>query len=360
MSSAPAPRRLLVALSGGVDSAVAATLMADQGHELVGVFMRNGVSGQGASRSCCSVSDARDARAVAAHLAIPFYVQDLARPFAELIDAFARDYAAGLTPNPCVVCNDRLKFGELWELAADLSCDGVVTGHYARLRDGRLSRAVDRAKDQSYLLHGLTAEQRAMARFPLGDLPKARVRELAAERGLPVAAKPDSADICFVPGGDYRAVVRERLGDLGPAGEVVDEQGRVLARHEGVGAFTVGQRRGLGVALGRPAFVTAIDPARGRVTVGDRDGLERPACRIEGLRWHERPEQGARLLVQLRHHHQPEPVVLRHEGEDGARLEFERPSRAVSPGQYAVLYREDLVLGGGRLAREPAPLEAGP
>lgn len=347
-----AGRRALVALSGGVDSAVAAGLLVESGADVVAAFMRNGVSGRAGARSCCALSDARDARAVASRLAIPFYAIDLAQPFATLMDEFAADYASGLTPNPCIVCNNRLKFGELMRLADDLGCDTVVTGHYARLDQGRLRRAADRNKDQSYLLHGLDADQRRRARFPLGGLLKAQVRTEARRLGLAVADKPDSADICFVPGGDYRAVVEQRLGHLGARGEVRDPEGRVLARHAGVAGFTVGQRRGLGVALGAPAFVHAIDPGDGTVRVGPAAALERDTCRLSGVSWHAGGAPGGLVTVQLRHHHVPEPVGVTDLGDGQALLRFARPSRAVTPGQYAVLYDGDLVLGGGRVTRE--------
>ena len=368
MSAAPSPspqRRTLVALSGGVDSATVAATLSAAGEELVGVFMRNGVGGgQAARRSCCSLSDARDARAVADRLGMPFYVHDMSAGFSRLMDAFTADYLAGRTPNPCIVCNNDLKFGELLELADDLGCDAVATGHYARLVDGRLHRAADREKDQSYLLHGLDAEQLSRARFPLGDLTKAEVRRLAREHGLSVADKPDSADICFVPGGDYRAVVAERAGSLGTPGPVLDRDGVTRARHAGVAAFTVGQRRGLGVALGAPAYVTSIDPADGRVTLGDRDDLARSTCRVSGVHWLQRPGADDRVLeglaVQLRHHHVPEAVRVEAAGPDAGeqawstvQVAFEQPSRAVTPGQYAVFYRGDQVLGGGRMEAAP-------
>ena len=367
-----ASRPLLVALSGGVDSAVTAGLLAEQGRSLVGVFMRNGISGGEAagSRSCCSVSDARDARRVADHLGIPFYVQDLSRPFAELIQDFSRDYVAGRTPNPCVICNNDLKFGELLTLAHDLGCDGVATGHYARLEPGSdgapvLRRGLDRGKDQSYLLHGLRREQLAQAHLPLGALSKDEVRAQAHRLGLAVADKPDSADICFVPGGDYRAVVRERLGHLGTEGEIVDREGRAVATHQGVGSFTVGQRRGLGVTFGEPAYVTDIDPQSGRVSVGRREDLARASCQLGPMNWlvDERPgsglQDGQTLRAQLRHHHDPEEVRVELVGDERVRLEFVRPSMDVSPGQYAVLYRDDRVLGGGRiLEAEPVRSDA--
>ncbi len=350
-------------MSGGVDSSVVAGLLAEAGEDLVGVFMRNGVTGAGGARSCCSVSDARDARGVADRWGIPFYVHEMSKPFAELMDAFARDYAAGLTPNPCVVCNNDLKFGVLAELADDLGCETVATGHYARLEQGQLRRGLDRGKDQSYLLAGLTRDQLGRARFPLGALSKRHVRAEARRLGLlTVADKRDSADICFVPGGDYRAVVAERLGDNGMPGDVVDGDGQVLARHAGIGGFTVGQRRGLGVALGEPAYVTAIDPERGEVLIGTRRDLARHGCRVEQLNWLSVPAWGEPVGVQLRHHHEPESAVLHPEATGagsvasqvtGVEVRFERPSEAVTPGQYAVFYRGDQVLGAGRIAREP-------
>jgi len=350
--------RTLVALSGGVDSAVAAGLLVESGRPIVAVFMRNGVSetAAAAARSCCSLGDARDARAVADRLGAPFYVHDLARPFARLIDAFARDYAAGLTPNPCVVCNNELKFGDLLALADDLGCDAVATGHYAR-RDGEaLLRAADPAKDQSYLLHGLRHEQLRRALFPVGHLDKPAVRAHARRLRLPVADKPDSADICFVPGGDYRAVVRERLGGHGQPGPIVDAEGREVGRHGGVAAFTVGQRRGLGVALGEPAFVNAIDPASGAVRVGSRRELLRARCTVAAVSWlAPPPAPGEEVLVQLRHHHVPERARLEPAPDGAVTVAFAQPSEAVTPGQYAVFYAGERVLGGGRIRREDAP-----
>jgi len=351
--------RILVALSGGVDSAVAAALLARQGRAVVGVFMRNGVHGSAAKRSCCSLSDARDARAVADRLGAPFYVHDLQQPFARLMDAFARDYAAGLTPNPCVVCNNELKFGELLALADDLGCAAVATGHYARVAGGRLRRAADADKDQSYLLGGLTPAQLARAIFPLGELTKPQVRAAARELALPVADKPDSADICFVPGGDYRAVVSERLSGLGTPGVLLDREGRVVGRHAGVAAFTVGQRRGLGAALGEPAYVTAIDPDSGAVRVGRRKDLSRAACTVRQVGWQVDAPRPRQALVQLRHRHAPEPAELTELADDAVRVAFRQPSLNVTPGQYAVFYEGDRVLGSGRIAREQ-PATAAP
>jgi tRNA-specific 2-thiouridylase len=322
--------------------------------------MRNGVHGVASRRSCCSLSDARDARAVADRLGIPFYVHDLQRPFAQLMRAFAEDYAAGLTPNPCVVCNNELKFGELLVLADDLGCDAVATGHYARAEAGALRRAADAGKDQSYLLHGLSPAQLARARFPLGAMSKPEVRAHARRLALPVADKPDSADICFVPGGDYRAVVDSQLGGRGAAGALLGPDGAVVGQHGGVAGFTVGQRRGLGVALGHPVFVTDIDPEGGTVRVGPRESLLRSACEVGPVSWLGNPLAGrdsAEVLVQLRHHHAPERAVLRDLGPAAPRcvsVRFEAPSEAVCPGQYAAFYEGDRVLGGGRIRRSAA------
>lgn len=341
-----------MALSGGVDSAVAAGLLVEAGEEIVGVFMRNGVSGSAARRSCCSLSDARDARAVADRLGAPFYVQDMSASFDRLIGAFASDYAAGLTPNPCVVCNNDLKFGELMDLADDLGCRDVVTGHYAIAEDGALRRGRDPDKDQSYLLAGLAPTQLARARFPLGAMLKSEVRAHASRLGLGVAEKPDSADICFVPGGDYRAVVAERLGHAGAAGDVADRDGSAVGRHEGVAGFTVGQRKGLGVALGEPAYVTAIEPDTGTVRVGRRADLRRASCRVGGVSWLAAAPGDASVDVQLRHHHRPERARLEAGDEDRVTVVFEQPSEAVTPGQYAVFYAGDRVLGSGRIERD--------
>ncbi|MHC5209787.1 MAG: tRNA 2-thiouridine(34) synthase MnmA [Planctomycetota bacterium] len=345
-------RRTLVAMSGGVDSATAAGLLAEAGESLVGVFMRNGVSGGTSTRSCCSLSDARDARAVADRLGIPFYAVDLERPFARLIEAFADDYARGLTPNPCIACNQELKFGELMRLADDLGCEAVATGHYARVDAGVLRRGVDPAKDQSYLLAGLDAEQRSRARFPLGELAKTDVRAHAARLGLGLEDKPDSADICFVPGGDYRAVISARRGDLGRTGALVDADGREVGRHDGIAGLTVGQRRGLGLALGQPVFVTDIDPGSGNVRVGGREDLAKTSCRVGAVRWHVPVSDGAEVFVQLRHHHDAVPARVWQLEEGEVRVDFTSPCDAVTPGQWAVFYERDRVLGGGRLRRE--------
>src|SRR3954462_13914149 len=265
--------RVLAAMSGGVDSAVAAALAVDAGHDVTGVHLAFSADRQtlrSGARGCCSVEDAHDARRVADELGIPFYVWDLAERFREdVVEDFVAEYAAGRTPNPCLRCNERIKFAAVLDRARALGFDAVVTGHHARLADGELRRSVDAAKDQSYVLGVLTAEQLAGALFPLGAMTKDRVRQIAAERGFAVAAKPDSHDICFIPDGDPRGFLARRLGSR--PGPVVDAAtGRTLGQHDGAYGFTVGQRRGLGVDRGaaRPGHVRGIEPVTGTVTVG--------------------------------------------------------------------------------------------
>lgn len=341
--------RVLVAMSGGVDSSVAALLLQRSGHEVVGVFLRNGVAGQAPARerSCCSASDSRDAALVCDRLGIPFYSVDYAAEFGAIMDHFAAEYRRGRTPNPCVLCNQQLKFGHVLRLAEDLGAAAVATGHYARCRDGQLLRARDARKDQSYWLFGVDPAALPRVHFPLGDLDKAEVRRLAAEAGLRTAQKPESMEICFVTSGDYRAFVRGR-GGAGRAGRFVDRRGRELGRHDGVEGFTVGQRRGL-PALGVAHYVAAIDAASGDVTLAVREGLEARSARVAGVHWLvEPPPPGAAVLadVQVRARSAAVPAAV-HPGTGGeARIEFARPVAAITPGQAAVFYRGDQVLGG--------------
>jgi tRNA-specific 2-thiouridylase len=343
--------RVLVAMSGGVDSSVAALLLQRAGHEAVGVFMRNGVSGAGArAKSCCSAADARDAGLVCDTLDMPFYAVDYAAEFGALMDHFAAEYRRGRTPNPCVQCNQQLKFGRLFALADDIGAEAVATGHYARLQDGRLLRAIDAGKDQTYYLFGIDRQALARVRFPLGGLLKDEVRELAAGAGLRTAQKPESMEICFVTSGDYRDVVRAR-GGSGRPGRFVDPRGRELGRHDGVDGFTVGQRRGL-PALGTPQFVTAIDARSGDVTLADRAGLLQAAARVAAVHWLIEPpaaDTPLRAEVQIRARSAAAPATVRWDGVDAAAVAFDAPVAAVTPGQAAVFYRGDQVLGGGFL-----------
>ncbi|MCV7424913.1 tRNA 2-thiouridine(34) synthase MnmA [Mycobacterium yunnanensis] len=340
--------RVLVAMSGGVDSSVAAARMVDAGHDVVGVHLAlSSAPGtlRTGSRGCCSKEDASDARRVADVLDIPFYVWDFADRFKEdVIDDFVASYARGETPNPCVRCNEKVKFSALSARALALGFDALATGHYARLADGRLRRAVDVDKDQSYVLGVLDAQQLATAVFPIGDTPKPRIREEAADRGLAVAAKPDSHDICFIPSGDTKAFLGARIGVR--RGAVVDAGGTVLAEHDGVHGFTIGQRKGLGIAGpgpdGQPRYVTAIDADSGTVHVGAAQDLDV---------WHlvgERPvftsgtplDGPVECEVQVRAHGGIAATVA--EVRDGTLVaDLRGPLRGVAPGQTMVLYRPD-------------------
>ena len=352
--------KLFVAMSGGVDSAVAALLLHREGHEVVGIHLRTGVqapaSSPGARPRCCGTDEAEDARRVCGLLGIPYYVRNAAREFETIIDRFVKDYAQGETPNPCLACNAQVKFGTLLERARALGADAVATGHYARrVRHGNrwaVARAHDRSKDQSYVLYALGPDELEHARFPLGDRSKEEVRALAREAGLPVADKPESQEICFVPGDDYRDLVRTRMpGALAQRGEIVDLQGRVLGAHSGIAGFTVGQRKGLGVAGAEPYYVTALDPARQRVTVGPRSSLGVESAGVREVRWTAIPPPAAAVPVSavLRYRAPPVPATVTPVGGDRARIEFLRPAWPVTPGQAAVFYDGEVVLGGGRL-----------
>ena len=340
--------RVLVAMSGGVDSSVAAARMVDAGHEVVGVHLAlSSAPGtlRTGSRGCCSKEDAGDARRVADVLGIPFYVWDFADRFKEdVIDDFVDSYARGETPNPCVRCNERIKFSALASRALALGFDALATGHYARLSEGRLRRAVDPEKDQSYVLAVLTADQLAHAMFPIGDTAKAQIRQEAARRGLAVAEKADSHDICFIPSGDTQAFLGARIGVR--RGSVVDSSGAVLAEHDGVHGFTIGQRKGLGIAGpgpdGRPRYVTGIDAATATVQVGDVADLdvhtlfgEAPVF-TSGVA----PRGPLECEVQVRAHGGITGAVAELRGGELV-VELRSPLRGVAPGQTAVLYRRD-------------------
>lgn len=340
--------KVLAAMSGGVDSSVAAARMVDAGHDVVGVHLAlSSAPGtlRTGSRGCCSKEDAGDARRVADVLGIPFYVWDFAEKFKEdVIDDFVSSYARGETPNPCVRCNQRIKFSALSARALALGFDAVATGHYARLSGGRLRRAVDRDKDQSYVLAVLTADQLRHAAFPVGDTPKPQIRAEAARRGLAVAEKPDSHDICFIPSGDTRAFLGERIGVR--RGTVVDARGTVLADHEGVHGFTIGQRKGLGIAGpgpdGRPRYVTAIDADTATVRVGEAADLDvwtltgREPVFTTGTA----PRKPVECVVQVRAHGETVPATAELTG-DTLVVQLHDPLRGVACGQTLVLYRPD-------------------
>ena len=353
--------RVLAAMSGGVDSSVAAARMVDAGHDVVGVHLALSTAPgtlRTGSRGCCSKEDASDARRVADVLGIPFYVWDFAEKFkADVIDDFVASYARGETPNPCVRCNQRIKFSALSARGLALGFDTVATGHYARLSDGRLRRAVDRDKDQSYVLAVLTAEQLRHAVFPIGDTLKPQIRAEAARRGLAVAHKPDSHDICFIPSGNTRAFLGERIGVR--RGTVVNADGAVLATHEGVHGFTIGQRKGLGLAGpgpdGRPRYVTAIDAGTATVHVGEAHDLDVFALTGRAPVFTSGPAFSGPVecAVQVRAHGETAGAIVELIG-DELDVRLRTPLRGVAPGQTLVLYRADLdgdeVLGSATIA----------
>ncbi|CPT66568.1 Probable tRNA (5-methylaminomethyl-2-thiouridylate)-methyltransferase [Mycobacteroides abscessus] len=355
--------KILAAMSGGVDSSVAAARMVDAGHEVVGVHLALSAAPgtlRTGSRGCCSKEDAADARRVADMLGIPFYVWDFADRFKEdVIDDFVEAYAEGRTPNPCVKCNEKIKFAALADRAVALGFDAVATGHYARLQDGRLRRAVDADKDQSYVLGVLTPEQLSRAMFPVGDSPKPDIRAEAEQRGLLVANKPDSHDICFIPSGDTQAFLGARIGVR--RGNVVDADGSVLATHAGVHEFTIGQRKGLGLVGpapdGRPRYVTSIDAETATVRVGTVEDLEIWEFGGEPVVWTSGrvPVQPIECQVQVRAHGSVVDAIVE-PGAERIHVRLRTALRGVAPGQTVVLYRPDAegdeVLGSAVITRD--------
>ena len=347
-------------MSGGVDSSVAAALLAEQGHDVIGLSMQlyDQREGQTSFGSCCSIDDLHDARRVAAAINIPHYILNFERQFDEQVVAnFVSEYASGRTPLPCAHCNSDLKFATLVDRAHGFGADAVATGHYARVEHDsptgryRLRRGVDPAKDQSYFLFSLTQDQLAPAVFPVGSRPNDEVREYARQRRLPVADKPDSQEICFIPDNDYRAFVTKHVPEADREGIFVDEVGRVLGRHAGIHRFTVGQRKGLGLASsppGAPMYVLALRPADQQVVVGPKASLERTTLAASGVNWMiDEPREPRRVAAQIRHRHQAAPAAVRSLGDGLAEVVFDAPQIAVTPGQAVVFYDGDTVVGGG-------------
>ncbi len=355
-SVSPTKERVVIAMSGGVDSSVAAAILAESGCQTIGVTMR---LSEGGSR-CCSLEDADDARRVAERLGIRFYVANYAEAFGhEVIEEFADSYLAGRTPIPCIACNKRFKFDHLLERAKAFGADRVATGHYARITideetgQARLYRAVNRAKDQSYFLFPLDQEQLRRSLFPIGDMSKQEVRERARELGLGTADKPESQEICFVPDGDYAKVVETiRPQALTLSGEIVDLSGEILGVHKGIHHFTVGQRHGLGISSNRRLYVIRLNAGDQRVVVGDVGDLDCSGARIERVNWTSghTPTHSIRVRVQVRHRHEAAPASVDALDSDQALIHFDEPVRAVAPGQAAVFYdadKDEEVIGGG-------------
>jgi tRNA-specific 2-thiouridylase len=361
----PVPERVVVAMSGGVDSSVAAALLHQQGYDVIGMTMKlwEGPSQpQSRHKTCCTLDDVSDARRVAAQLGIPFFVANFKAQFAaHVIDYFTTSYLQGQTPNPCVQCNRYLKFTHLLHRAQQLGARWVATGHYASVQqgdDGRyyVRRGRDGRKDQSYFLFDLSQEQLAQALLPLGQYHKDDVRQLAAQLGLSVAEKAESQEICFIPDGDYRAFLRPRLDpEAMRPGPIVSPAGDVLGEHQGLPFYTVGQRRGLGIAAGQPLYVSDVQPAHNTLVVGSRQEALSEACEVERVCWSRVPPvQALSTTVQIRYRHQPVAATVYPVAADRARIVFQEPQFAVTPGQAAVFYAGDSVIGGGWISRAPA------
>jgi len=367
--------KIAVAMSGGVDSSAAAAMLQAQGHELVGFTMqlwnqRRGISvdanGDPLPSRCCSLDDVYDARRVAEQLGFPFYVLNLEREFElDVVQPFVTSYLEGETPIPCVACNSRLKFASLDRLATSLGCEKVATGHYARVEYDsandryRLFRGRNHQKDQSYFLWELTQPQLARSLFPLGEMSKPEVREVARDSDLAVAEKAESQEICFVPDGDYAGFIDRYLAAEGAThklpgeGDIVDAAGKILGRHDGIHHYTIGQRRGLGISAERPLYVSAIDAAKNKIIVSDEDGLLRNEFTAAGVNWiaFAEPSEPVRAEVRVRYRHQAEPATISVRPNNRVQVVFDEPQRAITPGQATVFYRGDEVVGGGWITR---------
>lgn len=358
--------RVVLAMSGGVDSSVCAHLLVEQGYEVIGLFMRTGTHEPAPSdqcdvasvkkiRGCCSALDAGDAQRVADRLNMPFYALNFEEDFRRIKDYFADEYFSGRTPNPCVVCNTWLKFGRLWEYAEAVDADFIATGHYARVvRDdaggAELHKAVDPAKDQSYFLFGLRADILAKVLFPIGGMHKPQVREIAKRHNLGVHKKPDSQEICFVPSGDYADFLRKHRPDQREEeGKIVDHTGKELGTHQGISRYTIGQRKGLGIAVGEPRYVLQLEAERNLVVIGPRELLEQETLQAERVNWllPSPPTSPIECEVKIRYlHHQTKATVIPLEA-DRVEVAFDVPQSAITPGQATVFYDGDRVLGGG-------------
>lgn len=351
--------KALIAMSGGVDSSLAAKLTADKGFDCIGCTMKlyhNEDIGAERTRTCCSLDDVEDARSVAYKLNMPFYVFNFTDAFYDtVIRKFVESYEKGITPNPCIDCNRYMKFDKLYERAKILGCDYIVTGHYARIEEQNgifaLKKALDETKDQSYVLYTMTQEQLTHTLFPLGNMKKTQVRQLAEQNGFINAAKHDSQDICFVPNGDYVSVIKLRTGKSYPKGNFVDKQGNVLGQHKGVINYTIGQRKGLGISSDKPLYVCKICPQSNNVVVGSNDDLFSRETDVAEFNWisGEIPQSAFRCKVKIRYRQPEQWATVTPTEINTVHIVFDTPQRAITAGQAAVLYDGDTVLGGGTI-----------
>jgi len=352
-------KKALIAISGGVDSSLAAKLTKDSGYDCIGCTMKlydNEDIGVSRLHTCCSLDDIEDARSVAYKIGIPYYVFNFKDGFKEhVINRFIKAYESGRTPNPCIDCNRFMKFDKLFERAKVLGCDYVVTGHYARIDfDGeelRLKKALDESKDQSYVLYSMTQEQLKHTLFPLGELRKHDVRRLAEENSFINASKPDSQDICFVPDGDYAKFLKEQTGKDYPEGDFTDKDGNSLGRHKGIINYTIGQRKGLGIALGKPMFVSEINPDNHTVVLGEDEDLLGKSLIADDFNWisGHAPKDTIECKAKIRYRQNEQPAKAQVLSDGKVQIDFINPQRAITPGQAVVLYDEDVVLGGGTI-----------
>jgi tRNA-uridine 2-sulfurtransferase len=356
-------KKVVIAMSGGVDSSVAAHFLVEQGYDVIGLFMRlgsdtNTPSSDGKTATCCSVEDARDAANVASSLNIPFYVINFKDEFDSIIEYFCTEYLRGKTPNPCIICNQKLKFGKLLRFADYLDADYVATGHYARVEKLNdryiLRKGLDTKKDQSYVLFPLDQTQLSRALFPLGGMTKGEVRSKATELNMKTKDKPESQEICFVTGNSYSDLITERVGSQIGKGSLKDTSGKILGTHNGIHNFTIGQRKGLHIALGEPRYVVDIDPGQNTVTVGTVDDLLKDTFTVNDVNWItlKKPERELHASVKIRYKNNETPAIIYPLENNRVMVKFKQSQRAITPGQAAVFYDGDLIMGGGWIERD--------